>query len=876
MKCPHCDYDNIPVGDDTCPVCGQALKKPPPGTTVDARLNVDTLAGGEAAAIRAGEVNVQNMTVVLQTTGSSGHEEHIYIPRVTNFEFFGRKGQLQEIDQALTGRARVQLYGLAGIGKTSLAAEAAEKLAEKSVFKDGILWVNEVGNAPLAAVCDAVARHLGDDSIPKLGPRFKPDALRELLARCDELLLVLDHIESPAVVQTFVDVCLPQNVTLLTTNRNKHAASDFDIPVPPLNRNEAIELFKNRAKVQAPDDEISTICDLLGDHSLALVIAAGRVRAESMPLSSLKRRLDDEKTRLKALRIGADDDRSHNVLASLNFSYEILNSEQRELFLRLAACFGDTTGLELFKDVCELPDEWECEDILGQLVARSLVERKDERFGLQKLVRDFGRSMLADKQPVVQKRILEKVTAYLQRYNQNKDEHFDKLEAELSNLLGAMQYAVDIRDYETAVAIASNLGRPVSGVLGVRGYWAELLLVGKSGMQAAQQIRDDKGLARLGHFVAIILHKQGAFEEARRLYLQSMEIYQQQDNQSDLAVITHHLGMLAKSSGDYVEAQRLFEECLASREKIRPTIDEHDPKTLRANELSVSRTLSEMGDIAFMRGEFDRAKDFNSQSMQIKEKLGDKAGVALCLNALGDIQRELGNYPEARQLFQQSGDIYAERGEQYGMAINWQGIGRIDFELGNYSQAKNQFLQCVSIFDKLSSQGNRAMALLDLGRVAREAGDFMEAQRYFRDSQAVFEKLGIKSSIARCLLESGRLALQQKDFPQAKDLIQQSKEIFEQLGEQPGVARSLYELGYLAYQLSEKDQAIQYFQHSLELSDKLGLQPEIARGNFKLGLCFQDQGDSSLAQQRLQSSLKLFTSLGLPDTILVDQALKKL
>ncbi len=619
MKCPHCGSEGISTSENTCPICGQQLKQPAPVSNVDVQLHIDSQEGGEAAAIRANQVNVQNMTIVLQTTGSSTHGGQIFIPRITNFEFFGRSAQLQEIDQALTGRAKVQLYGLAGIGKTSLAAEVAEKLAGKSVFKEGILWVNEVGIAPLAAVCDAVARHLGDDRIPKLEARFKPDALRELLSKRDELLLVLDHIESPAVVQTFVDVCLPTNVTLLTTNRNKHAASDFDIPVPPLNRAEAIELFKNRAKIQNADDEVGEICDLLGEHALALVVAAGRVRAESMPLSSLKRRLMDEKTRLSALKIGADDDRSRSVLASLNFSYETLDSDQRDLFLRLAACFGDTTGLELFKDICELPDPWGCEDILGQLVARSLVERSDDRFRLQKLVRDFGHSMLGEQLPVVRKKIFEKIYAYLLRYNQNKDEHLDKLEAELGNLLGAMQYAMESQGYANAVALASDLGKPVSGVLGVRGYWAELLQVGKSGMQAAQEIRDDKGLARLAHFVAIIDHKQGAFEEARRMYMQSKQIYEQQNNLSDLAAVTHNLGMLAKARGDYDEAQNLLQECLTSWEKIRTSLDEQDLKSIRSHQLSVSRTLYELGDLAFLKAEFNRAGDLYSQSLQIKE-----------------------------------------------------------------------------------------------------------------------------------------------------------------------------------------------------------------------------------------------------------------
>ena len=61
----------ISTSENTCPICGQQLKQPAPVSNVDVQLHIDSQEGGEAAAIRASQVNVQNMTIVLQTTGSS-------------------------------------------------------------------------------------------------------------------------------------------------------------------------------------------------------------------------------------------------------------------------------------------------------------------------------------------------------------------------------------------------------------------------------------------------------------------------------------------------------------------------------------------------------------------------------------------------------------------------------------------------------------------------------------------------------------------------------------------------------------------------------------------------------------------------------------
>ena len=144
-----------------------------PTAQIDVRQEFGKL--GKGVGVELGQV-AGNVTVsVLQIYGTPPTEKRVHVPPAARYSIFGREPELAQILVALRERRTVMLYGLGGIGKTALAAEAARRLHAEAVFKDGILWVSEVGAAPAAAICDAVARHLGNEDILRLAPQAKLD-----------------------------------------------------------------------------------------------------------------------------------------------------------------------------------------------------------------------------------------------------------------------------------------------------------------------------------------------------------------------------------------------------------------------------------------------------------------------------------------------------------------------------------------------------------------------------------------------------------------------------------------------------------------------------------------------------------------------------
>ena len=162
---------------------------------------------------------------------------------------------------------------------------------------------------------------------------------------------------------------------------------DPERPQPPerLADYEAVSLFVERAAAASPGfvldeenaDDVARICLRLDGLPLALELAAARLGALST--AAIAARLDD---RFRLLRSGshAAPTRQQTLTATLQWSHDLLEPDERVLLRRLAI-FAGGFELEAVEDVCAVDgiDAPEIADVLARLVEKSLVAVEDRR-----------------------------------------------------------------------------------------------------------------------------------------------------------------------------------------------------------------------------------------------------------------------------------------------------------------------------------------------------------------------------------------------------------------------------------------------------------------------------------------------------------------
>jgi predicted ATPase/DNA-binding CsgD family transcriptional regulator len=326
----------------------------------------------------------------------------------------GRRDAIDAVVDVLAEDRLVTLSGAGGVGKTRLAIAVAAASIER--YPGGVWLVDLAGTGGPATTGRSALRALGISETPGADPAR---AVAGELRHRGMSLLVLDNCEHTlddvaAFVATVHDV--DPATTVLATSREplglegevvwrvpSLAVPEGDAPltVESLSRFDAVALFVERARRAQRSFRLTTdtapavadVCQRLDGIPLAIELAAARLR--HLPVQRIAAGLDD-RFRLLTDRARTPRGRHRTLAASISWSHDLLDEEERIAFRRLGVFRGWFT-LEAAECVvaCDgrIPSATVF-DTVTRLVDKSLLlvdeEDPDGRYRMLESVRSFA------------------------------------------------------------------------------------------------------------------------------------------------------------------------------------------------------------------------------------------------------------------------------------------------------------------------------------------------------------------------------------------------------------------------------------------------------------------------------------------------------
>jgi predicted ATPase/DNA-binding SARP family transcriptional activator len=392
--------------------------------------------------------------------------------------FVGRGAELARLTE-LRGTRLVTILGPGGTGKTRLAIEAA---APGACFAD-LSPVDDPALVPAAVLGALGLREAGLQS-------QATDPTRRLAAALagETLALILDNCEhvveaAAALARTLLAGC--PGLTIVATSREPLGLTgETLLPLAPL-ADDAARLFADRAAAVRAGftitDEnravVEEICAALDGLPLAIELAAARLR--QFTVAELAARLAEHGPfRLLSRGDRTAADRHRTLAAVVGWSWELLSDEERAAARRFSVFTGGA-ALAAAEAVCGTTD-----DVLADLVDRSLLETAGTRYRMLEVIRLFCAERLASagEEAAVRARhadhhldLARRADPFLRGPEQLA--WLAQLSAEHDNLIAALRWAVDAAP-ETAYRLVGALGAYwwLSGRRGDAGAAAAALL----------------------------------------------------------------------------------------------------------------------------------------------------------------------------------------------------------------------------------------------------------------------------------------------------------------------------------------------------------------------------------------------------------------
>jgi tetratricopeptide (TPR) repeat protein len=598
----------------------------------------------------------------------------------------------------------VVLWGAGGVGKTTLAAEAARTLAAE--YAGRVVWSSALGREDyaLATLLDETAAQLKEPGVRYLPPAPKAEAVADLLAAAP-VLVVLDNFETVAAdeqerVAAFLHAA--SAAALVTTRQKLEGRRNVKV--------DAMAADEARAYLQlliAQTNDADTFAQLDPDRIIA---AAAR---NPLLLQWVVAQIDgaqEPDAVLADLAHGAGD--AAERVFDHSFNLPQVTDDGRAALLALSLFTPDASREALAEVAGFATDTARLNAALKPLAALWLVKTTaaGRRLALEALTRQLAEARL-QKDPRAdefRQRYVACFLRYAEAHKQPTPENYDALIAELDNLLSATDAAAASADWQSVMSIRYVLAGMPNAVLTVRGYWGEALRTCGLALAAARTAQADGQVALWAHAAAVMHQNRGEHAEARRLYDESLAIKKKLGDQRGIASTLHNLAAIAQAQGELAEARRLYDESLEIEKKL-------------GNQSGIAITLHQLAMLAEDQGELAEARRLYDESLAINKKLGNQSGIASTLHELGRLAQAQGELDEARRLYGESLAIKKKLGDQRGIAITLAQMGLLAEEEGDKAEAARLLREALSIFERLKHP-YAERARRELARVEGQGG----------------------------------------------------------------------------------------------------------------------------------------------------------
>jgi predicted ATPase len=771
--------------------------------------------------------------------------------------FVGRERELGELTALLRGTRLLTLTGTGGVGKTRLALELSR--AAEASYPGGAALVQLAMVADPDLVPGAIAAALDVRAMP--GQELS-DALVDFLVP-RPLLLVLDNCEHLlAGTVRLVDKILRSApaVSILATSREPLRVPGevvFRVPslpipdpqhaLPPdvLLGYDAVRLFVDRAASAAPgftvDGEnaadVARICLRLDGLPLALELAAGRLGA--LGTAAIAARLDD---RFRVLRSAshASPTRQQTLTATLQWSHDLLEADERVLFRRLAA-FAGGFDLDAVERVCAdgEPDARTVADVLARLVEKSLVTVEDgyagaRRYHLLETVRLYARGRLEDagETAVLAGRHAgwTLALAEAERGSQQLERDAANLRAGLETLLEtspgeALRLCIALwpfwmrridldeaqRRFDEALAAAPER-TPVrsrallraaaidfrSGELS-RGRrlaeesyavaaetgdayaeWRALQFLGEFGLVSDAP---DMAMAWLERGLALARRRGFAPEEAIGVY--------------SLGVVYWILGDVARTAQLIGESVDLFAALTGSAEQIISPLNLAEIRTRQTSsgpglrivfedtaqpfleiscDAALAYVLANQAGLVSAGGDLVRARHILGESASRFDAAGNERGRAAALVRRAYLELAEGDLGAARQALEEARELRRRQGDRRGHGLVLAGLGLIDTAAGEYATAEQHLTEAREMFRRAGDRWGLAGTLWRTADLAIARGRLDDAEAALQEARAVLVATGRERWIANTLAGLAEVALLRGDLQRAHALFADARD----------------------------------------------------------------------------------------------------
>ncbi len=361
------------------------------------------------------------------------------------------------------------------------------------------------------------------------------------------------------------------------------------------------------------------------------------------------------------------------------------------------------------------------------------------------------------------------------------------------------------------------------------GEYTRLVEMNRTLVNAADQLARDAERCAALSALGLAEHRIGEAQAAEAHQQQALRLAEASGNLQAQATCWTRLGMTAMRRGDITQALDYHEQALA-------TAEAHGYARIMA------ANLGYLGAAHGAFGDYRKSVAYSDRALALVRQSGDQQAVATYLANLGLAHHHLGAYRQALGYLQESLTVAGQIGFVEDISIIFGSVAMVHTALGEYAKALEYHRQALAVSQSLRDLPAVGGDLNNIGYVYELLGDYEQAIIHYQQALVIAERLGNQRAIGNRL---GNLASAYRELGQrkaAQEYNQRARRVADELNHPPALRLAISNQGNLYADSGEYDEAISCYQQALAIATAAGDVYNQGRALGNLGLAYYRRG----------------------------------
>lgn len=309
-------------------------------------------------------------------------------------------------------------------------------------------------------------------------------------------------------------------------------------------------------------------------------------------------------------------------------------------------------------------------------------------------------------------------------------------------------------------------------------------------------------LARALSYFSMVEVRSGNLESARKYLERSILLYSHANDHIGYGKTLVFLGYLYTLLDRYQQSEKILNQGI------------NFCRTYVPNSASLGRGLISKGFLYREWGDYDRAKQFTEESLQVY-----KNGIphAWALGCLGLVLNEQGHHVEARKFLEGSAESYRKNGARFHVSLGYilPFLSNSYRVYGDYKKAEEILEKAIYIYKKSQPKNvvdkSALFPFVHLGKLYRHQGIYKKAKLLLVESVKQHQKVYGYNSVRTAWAEHALadLYIDTKEYQKASELLNHALRYYEQVlkPHHPKIGKILRSLGALNLKLGNSEKA---------------------------------------------------------------------